>query len=85
MLHVTYAGASEWDEQSARHLPGLVVERWEGVSIFLHMDQPEKFDARMERFLEENRLVQLVQGFRVQVLAVSFIKAFQSYLYTYKV
>ena len=57
MLHVTYAGAPEWDEQSARHLPGLVVERWEGVSIFLHMDQPEKFDARMQRFLEENRLV----------------------------
>jgi pimeloyl-ACP methyl ester carboxylesterase len=57
MLHLTYAGAPEWDEQSSRHLPGLVVETWEGVSIFLHIDQPEKFNARVEEFLQENRLL----------------------------
>lgn len=57
MLHITYAGAAEWDEQSARHLPGLVVERWESVSIFLFLDRPEKFNARVAKFLNDNEFV----------------------------
>lgn len=56
MLHVTSIEAPEWDEQSTRHLPNLRVEKWEDVSFFLFMDNPGKFNARVEEFLDENHL-----------------------------
>ena len=56
MLHVTYSEAPAWDEQYRRHLPRLVTERREGVSVFLFMEEGQRFNERVERFLEENGL-----------------------------
>lgn len=57
MLHITSKDGAAWDEQHRHHLPNLKVEVWDGVSIFLHMDVPERFNARVEKFLGENSLV----------------------------
>jgi pimeloyl-ACP methyl ester carboxylesterase len=54
MLHLTSTTAPEWDEQSRHHLPNLSVEKWEGVSIFLFMDEAERFNRRVEEFLQES-------------------------------
>lgn len=56
LLQITYAQAPEWDRQAERHLPGLVTERWEGVSVFLFMEDAGRFNEKVEKFLEENRL-----------------------------
>ena len=56
MLHITSTTAPEWDEQSRHHLPNLRVDKWEGVSIFLFVDEAENFNRRVEEFLLENGL-----------------------------
>ena len=56
MLHLTSTTAPEWDEQFRHHLPNLRVEKWEGVSIFLFLDEAERFNRRVEEFLQEKGL-----------------------------
>ena len=56
MLHHPVTGQEAWDEQHRRHFPRLVTEIWEGVSHFFFMEVPEKFNRRVERFLDENEL-----------------------------
>jgi pimeloyl-ACP methyl ester carboxylesterase len=56
MLQITYKDAPEWDEQHRRHLPNLTTERWADVSVFLFMEDAEKFNERVERFLRDNQL-----------------------------
>jgi pimeloyl-ACP methyl ester carboxylesterase len=57
MLHITSREAAEWDEQYLHHIPNLKTEKWDNVSIFLHMDAAERFNERVGRFLVENSLV----------------------------
>ena len=58
MLHITSTNAPDWDEQHKQHLPNLVTEKWENVSIFLFMEDPERSNGRVEKFLEEYKLLQ---------------------------
>lgn len=57
MLHLTSVAAPEWDKQAERHLRRLRVEKWEGWSIFLFVDEGARFNSRVEAFLGENGLV----------------------------
>ena len=37
-------------------LVGLITEKWEGVSVFLFMEDWDRFNARVEKFLKEHEL-----------------------------
>ena len=57
MLHITSTNETDWYEQYRHHLPNLVTEKWEDVSIFLFMEEPERFNERVETFLKEHKLL----------------------------
>jgi pimeloyl-ACP methyl ester carboxylesterase len=52
----------QWDaeyEKSVRELvPGIDYQMWEGVSHFLMMDDPQKFNDTVLEFLKKNNLIE---------------------------
>ncbi|KAF2164933.1 hypothetical protein M409DRAFT_24835 [Zasmidium cellare ATCC 36951] len=57
MLHLRQKGSPDWDERAKFHFPTLTTETWEGVGHFIFMEEVDKFNDRVQVFLEHHSLV----------------------------